>query len=141
MVAFQQLHALTCLQGIVNRDRPRLLLRYMTSKQWASERGFNDLDGWWWHELRQRKLLPAEYNGRVMAIDGQRVGLPVLLRRYTRDVSGLVVWDPRVPATSHLASTLAGTANLLPVTPLTPQAACTANSPKSGSEWWSISRG
>jgi hypothetical protein len=38
-----------------------------------------------------------------------------LLRRFRADYQGAVVWDDRVPATSNVASTIAGCDNLLPL--------------------------
>ena len=41
--------------------------------------------------------------------------IAALVDRFRDDVKGVVLWDPAVPATSNVASTVAGVENLLPI--------------------------
>ena len=87
---------LLCLQGLVNRQQPRLYLL------------FNETDEHWLDWMRQR--------GWVKQM--QRVQDPTtLVQRYRSAFEGLVVTDPAVPATRNVATMLAGTRNLLPASP------------------------
>jgi hypothetical protein len=86
---------LTALQGIVNRDAPRLyLLQRADDQEWAG--------------LYQRLL-----GTKQVRVNGRGD----LLRRFKTRLKGYVVWDPAAPATANLATTLAGLDDLLPVPP------------------------
>lgn len=95
-------HVLAALQGLVNRDAPRLYLFY------CAEFGV-DTDGFWFDWLRGE--------------DGWLRGVPVrplasledALLTFTNAFRGLVAYDPTVPATACVASTAAGCEELLPV--------------------------
>jgi hypothetical protein len=100
--AYDEAHLVACLQGLANRREPRLYL-------YALRDGRTDLDRYWlaklqapgaWLEARHLESVPT---------------LGELLRRFRRSYKGLVVWDPKVPATSCVASTVAGCDGLLPV--------------------------
>lgn len=91
-------HLLAALQGLANRDRPRLFLRYLASS-----------DDFWWQEMTRSGAWLAER--RIVRIDT----LEELLRHFGEVFRGAVVWDERVPATSNLASTIAGADDLLPL--------------------------
>lgn len=88
----------TALQGLLNRDRPILFVRYNAQP-----------DDFWFAKMTE----PG----------GWQAGRPVvrvnavadLLRLFPDTARGLVVWDERVPATSHVATTVAGVEDLLPV--------------------------
>lgn len=95
-------HTAAALQGIVNRDAPRLYLRYVMS-------GGRNIDDYWlermeetWEDLRARPRQEIE----------DIVELVKVFEPYLR---GAVVYDPQVFATSNLASTIAGVEDLLPV--------------------------
>lgn len=93
---WDETHLLASLQGLVNRDRPRLFLRYLRGP-----------DDFWW---RQMTAAGGWLSGRPV----QRVAtLEELLQIFRSDYDGAVVWDERVPATSNLASTIAGCDRLL----------------------------
>ncbi len=96
------MHALAALQGIVNRDGPRLYLMYCAEFGVETDQFWLDWlrreDGW----LRGTLLSPL-------------TSLEEAVRAFTNDIKGLVVYDPAVPATSCLASTAAGCGDLLPV--------------------------
>ncbi len=95
---WDETHVAAALQGIVNRDAPRLLLRYNAAP-----------DDFWFGRMTG----PGGWlHGRIIE---QTDGLEDLLNRFRNSVRGLVVYDERVPATSNLASTIAGVEGLLPV--------------------------
>ena len=96
--AWDTAHLITALQGIVNRDEPRLYIRAITPP-----------DDYWWHKLRQ----PNEWLGdaNVVAIDS----LDELIEIFSDEFGGVVLYDTKVASTSNLASTIAGVENLLPV--------------------------
>jgi len=93
---FDETHLVTSLQGLVNRDAPRLYLRYNAPP-----------DDFWWQVMTE----PGGWlEGRAV----ERVGsIEELLGRYGAFFRGAVVWDERVPATSNLASTIAGCEGLV----------------------------
>ena len=95
--AFEQTHLVSALQGIVNRGSPNLFLRWM------------DADDFWLERLSE----PGRWleNVRLEPIDD----LETLLDRFSSFYKGVVLWDPEVPATSNVASTIAGVEDLLPV--------------------------
>ena len=96
------LHALAALQGIVNRDSPRLMLNYChefgidTDQFWLD--WLRNENGW----LREASLVPRD-------------SLEAVVETFRDDINGLVVYDPAVPATSCAASTAAGCEDLIPV--------------------------
>lgn len=96
------MHALAALQGLVNRDAPRLYLLYCAGFGVDTDQFWLDWarceDGW----LRETQAVP------ITSIE-EAVGL------FRKHVKGVVVYDPAVPATSSLASTAAGCERLLPV--------------------------
>ena len=100
--AWDTMHALAALQGIVNREKPHLYLLYCAEFGVETDQFWLDWlrgeDGW----LRQAKVIPL--TSLQQAVD-----------TYRKQVKGLVVYDPAVPATSCLASTAAGCDDLLPV--------------------------
>jgi hypothetical protein len=86
----------TCLQGIANRETPRLFVRYNTEP-----------DDFWWKLISED---PAWLDGREVI---EMQDLAALLEYFEDDYDGLVLWDERVPATSNVAATIAGVENLL----------------------------
>jgi hypothetical protein len=89
--AWDTLHLVASVQGIVNRQKPILFVRFMT-----------ETDDFWFNYLREpgnwlagRKLVKVE-------------SVSDLLKRCRPQLKGVVVYDDRVPATSNLASTIAG---------------------------------
>ena len=91
-------HLLAALQGLANRDAPRLFVRYL-----------REPDDFWWGEL-------TKPGGWLADRPVERVGtLSELLARFRPCYRGAVAWDERVPATSNLASTIAGCDDLLPL--------------------------
>lgn len=100
--AWDTLHLLAALQGLANRSSPRLYLLY------CSEFGV-ETDQFWLDWLRGKDGWLK--STRVQALPD----VDAALRLFRRDFRGLVVYDPRVPATSAAASTASGVESLLPV--------------------------
>ncbi len=96
------LHLLAALQGLANRNTPRFYLFYCnhfntnTDKFWFD--WFRGVDGW----LKGVEIRPL-------------TSLTEVVMTFRDSFDGLVVYDPKVPATSNLASTAAGVERLLPV--------------------------
>ena len=109
-----------CLQGLANREGPRLFLDYgnyddpgtrktnsvqMTEENWFGKyRDFlnrNDLDNLDYYQ--------TEYDLKVNKLDG----LSAAIEKYGHLLKGLVVWDPALIDSVNLALMLAGLDNLL----------------------------
>ena len=101
---YDELCLLAALQGIVNRDAPRLYLLGVTGGS-----GGIDLDAFWWARMGELGWQVAQQTPYMAT------GLQDLLGIFGHYAGGLVVWDPNVPATQNVASTLAGVLDLLPV--------------------------
>ena len=99
--SWDQQQLLASLQGIVNRERPRLYV-------FAIGRD-GRIDHYWLGKLRQ----PGQWlaGGRLHEL----TSLDALVSEYRSMIRGLVVWDERVPATALVAATAAGVDDLLPV--------------------------
>ena len=99
---WDQMHALSTLQGIVNRKHPRLYLEYV-------ETDGHSIDAYWWQKYRR----PGEWlSGR----DTVRLGTPMeVFRHFSHEVRGAVIYDPQVASTSCIASAVAGVENLVAV--------------------------
>lgn len=95
---WDETHLAFALQGLVNRTAPRLFLRYLPAA-----------DDFWWEQMTQSGGWLA---GRPVV---KVTSLEELLERFRSCYRGAVVWDDRVPATSNLASTIAGCDDLLPL--------------------------
>ena len=95
------------LQGLVNRKAPRLYIFYVSQ-------GGQNVDRYWF-DLFSRPLpdgTPGWLEGRPVR---QAESLEEILVLFKNDYRGVVLYDERVPATSCLAATIAGTDNLLPI--------------------------
>ncbi len=96
---YDECHVVASLQGVVNRRAPRLYL-YFTGHDGATDRfwlqKFQEPGGW----LAKKRLEPL-------------ANVDALLARFRSDIEGVVVYDERVPATSNVASTIAGVENLV----------------------------
>ncbi len=93
---WDETHLVASLQGIVNRDAPRLYIRYNTTP-----------DRFWWTEMVETGGWLAD------RIIDRPAALSTVLETFASYYKGAVVWDENVPATSNLASTLAGIEDLL----------------------------
>lgn len=96
--AWDLTHLVAALQGIVNRDEPVLYLRIN-----------REIDDFWFSEMTAEG---AWMDGRPeVAVNT----VEELLEQFATAFTGFVVWDERVPATSNLASTIAGVEDRLPL--------------------------
>jgi len=91
-------HLLAAIQGIANRDKPTLFIRFMKKT-----------DDFWWNQLRKK----GEW------LDGRTIkkfkNLKEVLNHFRNEFKGIIVYDPNVPATCNLASTIAGVEDRLPL--------------------------
>ncbi len=101
---WDQCHLAAALQGLVNRDAPRLYLLYV-----ESQHGSGNIDEYWLKKLRQPGGWLADRPVQIIN------GIENLVKQFRDDFSGVVVYDPAVAATSNVASTIAGAENLLPI--------------------------
>jgi len=90
--AYDEAMAVACLQGIINRDKP---LVYVLSSSYARPQYWLDILSKKPYWLAGRKQVP------MADLDG--------LRKLAGDrLKGAVIWDPKVPATVNVATTIAG---------------------------------
>lgn len=103
-MAWDHCHAVAALQGIVNREKPRLYVRFVQSPHFAQ-----NIDDYWLEKLTQ----PGQW------LHGQQVtevaSIEDLVAEFRDAIAGVVLYDPAVAATSNVASTIAGVENLLPI--------------------------
>lgn len=88
-----------CLQGVLNRDTPRLFVRWTESD-----------DFWLEYITGEEKFLHGEVLTRLC-------GAEELLAAYAETIRacGLAIWDENVPATLNAATTACGVDNVLPI--------------------------
>lgn len=103
--AWAEVHVTAALQGLVNRQKPRLYVTYVTDDGAKSGR----IDRFWLAQLRSPKGWLSQTTLHPLPT------LESLISTFRRSFSGVVLYDLRVPATSNVASTAAGCENLLPV--------------------------
>lgn len=96
------LHITSTLQGIVNRDSPVLYVDYVESE------GFKTDEYWWDIYSAPGQWLSGKH--RTVITDPVKA-CDILSGRF----AGLVVYDPKVPATSCVASMIAGVEDLVAV--------------------------
>ncbi|HOE66300.1 MAG TPA: GxGYxYP family putative glycoside hydrolase [Candidatus Hydrogenedentes bacterium] len=96
---YDALKFVTALQGVVNRDAPRLILRLSPDD--------SSMDAYWLSVLRQGWL-------KGWALD-RVADIGTLLACFPESKRGVVVWDPAVPATANVAATACGVEGWLPV--------------------------
>jgi hypothetical protein len=99
---WDHIHTLATLQGIVNRKEPRLYLYYIENE------GIN-IDRYWWDKYRQKGKWLHDADTIVYQ------DLTDLIKAFKNDIRGAVVYDPKVPATSNVASAIAGIDNLIAI--------------------------
>lgn len=90
--AYDEAIAVACLQGIINREGPRL---YVVSPT-------NTRPRYWLRLLsREPEWLTKRTQVSVAGLDG-------LIQLAGKCLKGAVIWDPEVPATVNVATTIAG---------------------------------
>ncbi|MHB1456007.1 MAG: GxGYxYP domain-containing protein [Armatimonadota bacterium] len=110
------IYLVTSLQGIVNRTKPRLyviaaLALFDIETRWYYDSAYKEkpvmeLDEYWLKELKHKGYIKKS----------KRISdLETLIRYYRKDISGLALWDMKVPATANAALIAAGCEDLLPV--------------------------
>ncbi|QEC53010.1 GxGYxYP domain-containing protein [Anseongella ginsenosidimutans] len=100
--AWDEVHALATLQGIVNREKPLLYYFYIENE------GINIDRYWWqWYRAAGRWL-----NGRDTLVHHS---LEEVVTAYLPYIKGAVIYDPKVAATSNVASSLAGAEDIIAV--------------------------
>jgi len=96
------MHTLAAVQGLANRETPRLYVIHCTGFGVETDQFWLDWlrgeDGW----LKNTELVTLS-------------SVEEVVRSFSKYLRGLAVYDPAVPATSCLASTAAGCDDLLPV--------------------------
>lgn len=95
--AFETLHLVACLQGIVNRKGPVLYVDYLRA------------DSFWIEKMRAKGAYLEHAELTPLS------SIEAAISTFARQIKGVVVWDPEVPATSNVASTICGVENLIPI--------------------------
>jgi GxGYxYP putative glycoside hydrolase C-terminal domain/GxGYxY sequence motif in domain of unknown function N-terminal len=93
---YDDIFLVTSLQGLVNRDGPKLMVRYNP-----------ELDDFWW------KILKQPGNWMEHSDDYDIKSLKELLTTFRSAYNGAVVYDESIPSTSNVAAAVAGADNLL----------------------------
>jgi hypothetical protein len=93
---YDRIFVVTSLQGLANRNGPRLAVRYDAK-----------LDDFWWKHLTEPGAWLA--NREVGAV----TALTDLLEQFRSVYKGASVYDESVPATSHVAAAIVGADDLL----------------------------
>lgn len=91
--SYDESMAVACLQGIINRESPMVYTISTMAKRsgyWLDL--FSSSEGKW---LYGRKIQPLDNLDELFALAGSKV-------------KGVVIWDPAVPATINVATTIAG---------------------------------
>lgn len=92
------------LQGLVNRDRPRLYLNH--DHQRLETPG---VDAFWLEKYRE---VGQPYGWLADTKIVKLNTLAEVLETFAAEVDGVALWDPAVPATLNVATTIAGVENL-----------------------------
>lgn len=105
---YDYLKVAATLQGLANREQPILYYKYESN-------GFNingtKMDDYWLSELKKNGKYFENYN-----ISTCNTFYDVINSvKSIAEINGVVIWDDKVPATSNVASTIAGVENLIPI--------------------------
>ena len=95
--AFDTLHCVAVLQGLVNREKPQLYIDYI------------DVDPFWLEKMRDKGGYLEHVELTPLKSIDEAIGI------FSDQIKGAVVWDPDVPSTNNVASTICGVENLIPV--------------------------
>jgi hypothetical protein len=110
--AYDVCKAVASLQGLANREQPRLFVRFLHN-QLARERGIElgeaGTDDFWFDWLRKGDRLLASH--RVEST----TDIWKVFQIFEESFKGIVLWDETVPSTANVASTLCGAEGLLPI--------------------------
>ena len=103
--AWAEVHLVAALQGLVNREHPRLYITYVTGDTGKP----GGIDRFWLYHLRAPGGWLAKMPLHLLP------ALESLVQTFRPHIKGVVLYDLRVPATSNVASTAAGCEDLLPI--------------------------
>lgn len=99
---WDEMHALSTLQGIVNRNAATLYIDYVR------ENGKN-IDQYWWN-------ISSKSGGWLSGVKVKTFRTPLeVISAYKDKVKGVVVYDPSVASTSNVASSVAGIEDLIAI--------------------------
>ena len=101
-VAWDDVHVVSALQGIVNRDAPQLYVFFVDRDQL-------DIDKYWLNKYRRK----GQWLYRKETVTYNTI--EDLVSAYAGYIKGVVLYDERVPSTSNVASAVAGAEDLLPI--------------------------
>lgn len=104
VLRYDALNFVSSLQGLANRDRCRLVLRFLEG---AGPNGPVNIDDYWLEKMQQSWLKDRSI------VKEQDLG--ALIRRFPKECQGVVLWDPNVLATANAAATICGVEGWLPV--------------------------
>jgi hypothetical protein len=99
---WDDIHTVSTLQGIVNRNNPGLYINYVKT-------GGIEIDTYWWNKYRRKGEWLA---GKDTVVFKDIVGL---VNAYKSFIDGIVLYDPMVASTSNVASAVAGIENLVAI--------------------------
>jgi len=100
--SWDDVHTVATLQGIVNRNEPRLFVFFVKEKQY-------DIDAYWWNKYR------AEGEWLAGKDTIQYHTIEALFDAYKPCIKGAVVYDENVASTSNVASAVGGIENLVAI--------------------------
>lgn len=104
VLQYDTLKLVSALQGLVNRGKPRLFIRFLEGE--GPDKPIN-IDDYWFEKIRDG--LFRDHTIRKINT------LEELLTAFSREIQGYIAWDPAVAATANVASTACGVDGLLPV--------------------------
>jgi len=103
--AWDHCHTIGSLQGIVNRNQPSLYVMFVDSQILLGK----NIDEYWLEKYSQEGQW---LSGRsIRKIDS----VEELVGHFKESIKGAVVYDPKVPSTSNVASTVAGAEDLIAI--------------------------
>lgn len=100
LAAWDDVHAVSSLQGVVNKDNPNIFINYIVT-------GDDEIDTYWWGKYRGEGQW---LNGRDTLVYND---ITALFEAYKNDIEGVVLYDSKVASTSNVASAIAGIENLV----------------------------
>ncbi len=103
---YDVVNLVTALQGLVNRQQPQLYILFVRER--LSSHQLN-VDQYWLDKIHSNQGPFSAYN--LVEIEDLRS----LIELFRPNFTGVVLWDPKVPATVNVAMTVAGVDGLLPV--------------------------
>lgn len=104
VLRYDTVKLVAALQGVVNREQPRLLLRFLDVSRQGQGINLDD----YWLDLLQKDWLKDRRVQRESRLER-------LWELFQEAFTGAVVWDPAVPATANVAATICGVEGWLPV--------------------------